>query len=196
MSPKHFSQGVSTHQSKNSALCCRVMAPQGMLWAVFCAGSLVCMTFSPEEVEQFASRWGVQIQHDVNEQNESNRDFIRLSIAELTEYLKRPSHSCSVPHALWGTPFQIMVWEALKIVPVAQTRSYQQIADQIGHPKAVRAVANACGANPLALIVPCHRVIYQDGRLGGFRWGLALKEKLLNFEKAYSLSQDVAFNAA
>ncbi len=196
MSPKHFSQDICIHQSKISALCCGVTAPQGMLWAVFFARSLVCLTFAPDDVEQFASRWGVRIQRDINEQNESDRDFIRLSIAELTEYLKNPSRPCYVPHALWGTPFQKMVWEALKAVPVAQTRSYQQIADQIEHPMAVRAVANACGANPLALIVPCHRVICQNGRLGGFRWGVALKEKLLNFEQAYSLSQDVAFNAA
>ena len=82
-----------------------------------------------------------------------------------------------------GTTFQRQVWQALRDIPVGCTVTYSQIAKRIGVPKAVRAVANACGANPIGVIVPCHRVIRTDGTLGGFRWGLERKKQLLEREK-------------
>jgi O-6-methylguanine DNA methyltransferase len=82
-----------------------------------------------------------------------------------------------------GTPFQRKVWRVLLKIPRGQTRSYAWVARQIGRPKAVRAVANACGANPVPILVPCHRVIASDGSLGGFGGGLALKKKLLALER-------------
>lgn len=82
-----------------------------------------------------------------------------------------------------GTTFQRQVWQALRDIPVGCTATYSQIAKRIGAPKAVRAVANACGANPIGVIVPCHRVIRTDGTLGGFRWGLERKKQLLEREK-------------
>jgi len=88
---------------------------------------------------------------------------------------------------LKGTPFQKKVWSALAKIPYGQTRSYQDIARTIGHPKAFRAVGNANGANPIPLIIPCHRVIESHGGLGGFGHGLKVKKKLLNFEKAHVL---------
>lgn len=81
-----------------------------------------------------------------------------------------------------GTPFQQKVWRALLKIPRGQTRSYAWVAKQIGQPKAVRAVANACGANPVPVLVPCHRVIASDGTLGGFGGGLAMKRRLLALE--------------
>ena len=83
-----------------------------------------------------------------------------------------------------GTAFQARVWEALRQIPVGTTRSYTQVADSVGNPTAVRAVANACGANPVALVVPCHRVIRTDGSLGGYRWGIEVKAELLRKEAA------------
>lgn len=83
---------------------------------------------------------------------------------------------------LFGTPFQVKVWNELRNIPIGQIRTYQQIANRIGKPKAVRAVANAIGANPIAIIVPCHRVIRSDGTIGGYRWGKELKKMLLNRE--------------
>ncbi|MDQ3571113.1 MAG: methylated-DNA--[protein]-cysteine S-methyltransferase, partial [Actinomycetota bacterium] len=77
-----------------------------------------------------------------------------------------------LPLAVRGSPFQARVWEALGRIPAGTTRSYTQVASSIGMPTAVRAVANACGANPVALMVPCHRVIRTDGSLGGYRWGI------------------------
>jgi AraC family transcriptional regulator of adaptative response/methylated-DNA-[protein]-cysteine methyltransferase len=83
-----------------------------------------------------------------------------------------------------GTAFQRRVWEAIKSIPRGETRTYSQIAELIGQPKAVRAVARACAANPLALLIPCHRVVRSDGVPGGYRWGAPAKRALLEQEGA------------
>lgn len=82
-----------------------------------------------------------------------------------------------------GTEFQLSIWNALQRIPAGKTTTYAQIAEAIGRPKAVRAVGTAIGANPIAYLIPCHRVIRSDGGLGGFRWGLECKKKLLEWEK-------------
>ncbi|GAA5069564.1 methylated-DNA--[protein]-cysteine S-methyltransferase [Lysobacter panacisoli] len=89
-----------------------------------------------------------------------------------------------VPVHLIGTAFQKKVWDALMKIPRGQTRSYAQIAQQIGHPRATRAVASACAGNHVAIVVPCHRVVRSDGSLGGYRWGLPLKQRVLERERA------------
>lgn len=89
----------------------------------------------------------------------------------------------TLPLDIRGTAFQQQVWQALREIPTGETRSYQQIADGIGNPKAVRAVAGACAANRLAILIPCHRVVRGDGSLSGYRWGVARKAALLAREK-------------
>lgn len=91
-----------------------------------------------------------------------------------------------LPLDLRATAFQARVWQALRKIPRGETRSYAELARALGHPSAVRAVARACGANPVALAVPCHRVIGSDGSLTGYRWGVERKKKLLAMEKAGS----------
>lgn len=86
------------------------------------------------------------------------------------------------PIELAGTTFQQSVWNAIRQIPLGETCSYLDLAIRIGREKSVRAVANACGANPIAGLVPCHRVLRSDGSLGGYRWGLAIKKKLLGLE--------------
>ena len=85
-----------------------------------------------------------------------------------------------------GTPFQQDVWSALMTIPVGETRTYSQVAAAIGRPRAVRAVASACARNPVAVVVPCHRVIRTDGSLGGYAYGLPIKEHLLAVEHAHA----------
>ncbi len=82
-----------------------------------------------------------------------------------------------------GTAFQKRVWDALMKIPVGQTRSYAQLAQALGAPKAARAVASACASNRVAVVVPCHRIIRGDGSLGGYRWGLPMKQALLERER-------------
>jgi AraC family transcriptional regulator of adaptative response/methylated-DNA-[protein]-cysteine methyltransferase len=105
-------------------------------------------------------------------------DWVR-GVVELAD--GRPSH-VSLPLDVRGTAFQKRVWNALKRIPRGATRSYAQIAASIGRPEAVRAVANACAANPTALVVPCHRVLRSNGDLGGYHWGVARKQRLLSAE--------------
>ena len=88
-----------------------------------------------------------------------------------------------MPVDIRGTLFQRRVWQALRRIPAGETRTYAQIAKSIGAPAAVRAVGSACGANPVALLVPCHRAVRTDGGLGGYAWGLERKMKLLELEK-------------
>jgi AraC family transcriptional regulator of adaptative response/methylated-DNA-[protein]-cysteine methyltransferase len=83
-----------------------------------------------------------------------------------------------------GTEFQRRVWQALRNIPAGQTRSYAQLAQAIEQPGAVRAVGTACGANPIAVLIPCHRVVREDGGLGGYRWGIERKQRLLDRERS------------
>jgi AraC family transcriptional regulator of adaptative response/methylated-DNA-[protein]-cysteine methyltransferase len=87
------------------------------------------------------------------------------------------------PLDIRATAFQWRVWQALQHIPRGETRSYSDIANEIGQPGAVRAIANACGRNRLAVVVPCHRVIREDGSLGGYRWGIERKRTLLAREQ-------------
>ncbi len=89
----------------------------------------------------------------------------------------------TAPLDIQGTPFQMRVWKELMKIPYGETRSYSAIARAIGKPRAMRAVGSACGANPVALLIPCHRVIREDGSLGGFGWGLERKVALLKRER-------------
>jgi methylated-DNA-[protein]-cysteine S-methyltransferase len=86
---------------------------------------------------------------------------------------------------LKGTPFEKKVWSALTKIPYGRTRSYRDIAQAIGHPRAFRAVGNANGRNSIPLIIPCHRVIESNGGLGGFGHGVKVKKRLLDFEKGH-----------
>lgn len=88
-----------------------------------------------------------------------------------------------LPLDLQGTPFQLAVWAALLNIPKGETLSYSQLAAKVGKPKAVRAIGSACGANPIPFLVPCHRILRSDGSLGGFAFGLMMKQALLNREK-------------
>jgi len=96
--------------------------------------------------------------------------------------LHSPRSQPDLPLDLQGTPFQKEVWQALRQIPAGTTLSYSQLAEQLGRPGAARAVARACAANRVAVVVPCHRVIRQDGLPGGYRWGLARKQLLLRLE--------------
>jgi methylated-DNA-[protein]-cysteine S-methyltransferase len=113
-------------------------------------------------------------------------ETLEITTRQLDEYLRGTRDEFDIPLLLVGTDFQRSVWNALLGVPYGATASYLQIALAIGKEKAVRAVGNACRANPIGIIVPCHRIIGSDGSLVGYYGGLSLKQRLLNLERSNS----------
>ena len=110
-------------------------------------------------------------------------DFVAW-VADAVALVEKPALGLGLPLDIRGTAFQVRVWEALRQIPAGETVNYTQIAERIGRPTAARAVAQACGANPLAVVIPCHRVIRTDESLSGYRWGVARKAELLKRERA------------
>lgn len=103
-------------------------------------------------------------------------------LAQLEEYFYGERKEFAIPVGLSGTPFQQEVWGALRTIPYGETRSYQQIARQIGRPNAVRAVANAVAHNAVSIVIPCHRVVGSNGSLTGYAGGIDIKQNLLQME--------------
>jgi len=121
------------------------------------------------------------MEEEIIEENETA--LLKEAINELNEYLDGNRSSFDLPLEPKGTEFQKKVWNALKEIPYGETRSYGEIAKIIGNEKAARAVGMANNKNPIAIIVPCHRVIGANGKLVGYAGGLDLKEKLLQLER-------------
>lgn len=101
---------------------------------------------------------------------------------EFNDFFNKKKTKINIPISLKGTKFELMVWKALMDIPYGKTRSYSDIAYYIKKPSAFRAVANACGKNPIPIIVPCHRVIRKNGNIGGYSAGINIKRLLLNLE--------------
>ena len=106
------------------------------------------------------------------------------TVAQVVGFVEAPRIGLDLPLDVRGTAFQQRVWEALRAIPAGATVSYTELAQRIGSPAAVRAVAGACAANPVAVAIPCHRVVRSDGGLSGYRWGIERKRALIEREKA------------
>ncbi|RKH70987.1 bifunctional DNA-binding transcriptional regulator/O6-methylguanine-DNA methyltransferase Ada [Corallococcus aberystwythensis] len=109
-------------------------------------------------------------------------------VAKVVGFVEAPGVGLDLPLDVRGTAFQQRVWQALREIPAGKTASYTDIAERIGSPKSVRAVAQACGANALAVVIPCHRVVRNDGALSGYRWGVERKRVLLDREAEHAAS--------
>ena len=133
---------------------------------------------SPEEL-----RADLQKRFPKQQLLESNKPEIQAAMEQVILFLNRPDHVLAVNLHLTGTDFQLKVWSVLQQCLPGTTLSYSDIAKRIGQPTAARAVARACASNPVALAVPCHRVVRSDGGLSGYRWGIERKRKLLAMEK-------------
>jgi AraC family transcriptional regulator, regulatory protein of adaptative response / methylated-DNA-[protein]-cysteine methyltransferase len=110
-------------------------------------------------------------------------DAMASTLSAVAEYIAAPSGDFDLPLDVQGTPFQRAVWSKLTEVPAGQTLTYSELAERVGNPAAVRAVASACAANRLAVAIPCHRALRRDGTLTGYRWGLSRKRALLDAER-------------
>ncbi len=137
----------------------------------------VSMGDSEEALEQ-------SLKKEFNKADLQRSEKARKRLDSLLEYFN--GQRLTLPVALQGTDFQQRVWAAIASIPYGETRSYNEIAEMIGKPKSFRAVANACGANHVPLVIPCHRVVRKDGSLGGYALGLDRKKYLLEMEKKNS----------
>lgn len=120
---------------------------------------------------------------DVTQMERKETPLIKEAGKQIREYFKGERKAFELKLEPEGTPFQKSVWDALLSIPYGETRSYGQIAEQVGNPKACRAVGLANNRNPIAIVIPCHRVIGADGRLVGYGGGLHIKEQLLALEQ-------------
>ena len=152
----------------------------GLLLVAATEQGVCCIEFGTDESSLRASL----LQRFPAAQLEVNNDRLRQWVTDLTRFIETPGHAFELPLDVQGTVFQRRVWKALQSIPVGQTASYREVAAAIGQPLAHRAVASACAANKLAVAIPCHRVVRTDGKLGGYRWGLERKQRLLANERA------------
>ena len=143
----------------------------------------VCMIDFLTSEEAFLRELKALFRGEIVRDDQKNRKVL----AQMERYLKGDLKRFDCPLDLRGTSFQKKVWSKLATIPYGQTRSYKEIAEAIGHPKAFRAVGNANGSNPIPLILPCHRVIESNGGLGGFGHGIKVKKELLDFEKSHGV---------
>ena len=111
-------------------------------------------------------------------------DADKAPVAQVIAYFDHPTDAFALPLDLRGTAFQRQVWSALQAIPAGKTESYSDVAVALGHPNGARAVAAACAANKLAVVIPCHRVVGKNGDLSGYRWGLDRKRQLIDREAA------------
>ncbi len=120
----------------------------------------------------------------VRRESGSGSELLRIAAAQIAEFFSGRRLNFDLPLDFSGTAFQNRVWQELVRIPFGATRSYREIAETIGQPTACRAVGNANGKNRLPLVIPCHRVLAADGKLGGFTGGIGLKRRLLDHETA------------
>lgn len=155
-------------------------SPLGMLLVAATERGLAAVSLGDDDAKLEA---GLRTEYPAAE---ISRDDRRLKpwVDAILEYLAGERPDLALPLDLQATAFQWRVWQALRKIPYGGTATYSEIAAKIGAPKAVRAVANACANNRVSLVIPCHRVVRQDGAPGGYRWGLDRKERLLAAEKA------------
>jgi AraC family transcriptional regulator of adaptative response/methylated-DNA-[protein]-cysteine methyltransferase len=175
MTPKAFKAG-------GSGTSIRFAIGESWLGSILVAASDkgVCAIFLGDDPDELAR--DLQDRFPRAELIGGDSDFEKL-VARVVGFLENPSVGLDLPLDIRGTAFQQRVWEALRRIPPGATATYAEIAEQIGRPSSVRAVAQACAVNPLAVAVPCHRVVRTDGSLSGYRRGVERKGKLLKREQ-------------
>ena len=156
-----------------------INSPVGKVYAAKTARGISFLSFSRKEWDGYLKDLR---RDDKIELHKNDVEFFPLKKA-LRRYFSGEETNFSFPFdILWGTPFRRKVWAEMRKVPYGQTRSYKWLAQKVGSPRKARAVGQACGSNPLPILIPCHRIVREDGGLGGFGGGLHIKRKLLELE--------------
>ncbi|MCA1590249.1 MAG: methylated-DNA--[protein]-cysteine S-methyltransferase, partial [Acidobacteria bacterium] len=139
----------------------------------------ICAVSFGDSAEQLASELRVEF---FAAEIAANDSTLRTAVDVILRSLEGETTNLTLPLDLRASAFQMRVWSELRKIPYGETRSYGQVAEAVGNPRAMRAVARACATNPVALVNPCHRVIASDGKLSGYRWGVERKKALLEKE--------------
>ncbi|MFW5748371.1 MAG: bifunctional DNA-binding transcriptional regulator/O6-methylguanine-DNA methyltransferase Ada [Chloroflexota bacterium] len=176
MTPVHYREGGRTMQIRYT------IVPCGLGWLLVAATERgICkISLGDSETDLTADLTGEFPAAARSRDDDRLGAWVRVLLA----YIDDDRRVLDLPLDIQATGFQRRVWEALRSIPYGSTRSYQQVAAQIGQPEASRAVAQACASNPVALVIPCHRVVRKGGALSGYCWGVARKESLLAHERA------------
>jgi AraC family transcriptional regulator, regulatory protein of adaptative response / methylated-DNA-[protein]-cysteine methyltransferase len=143
----------------------------------------VCAVQVADDVGTLERALAAEFPNATRERLRAATDDVGQWVEAIVDYLEGRDRQLQVPLDVGGTEFQRRVWQALRQIPYGETRSYTEVAASIGAPRAARAVGSACARNRVALVVPCHRVVRESGALGGYRWGLARKQRLLDQER-------------
>jgi len=157
-------------------------SPLGRLLVAATERGVCSVTLGDSDAELMRALFAEYPEASIDSKDTSISPSLNLWLDCVLDTLKGAQRRVELPMDIQATAFQWRVWEELRRIPFGSTRSYQEIAKAIGKPSAVRAVARACASNRLALVIPCHRVIRGDKSLGGYRWGLERKQKLLERE--------------
>jgi len=157
-------------------------SPMGRLLVAATMRGICAVALGDSDSELIAGLFAEYPQASIDRKDTEISPRLNLWLNQVLELVAGKTPNADLPLDIQATAFQWQVWEELQRIPKGQTRSYQEIAAAIHKPKAVRAVARACASNHVALLIPCHRVIREDKGLGGYRWGLKRKEKLLQSE--------------
>lgn len=139
----------------------------------------ICAITLGHEPQMLLTELQTQFPHATLTTGDKTFSFI---LAQIIAFIEQPQSGFHWPLDIRGTAFQQQVWQALQTINPGETLSYRQLAERIGAPTAVRAVANACAKNVLAVVIPCHRVVRNNGDISGYRWGVERKQKLLALE--------------
>jgi AraC family transcriptional regulator of adaptative response/methylated-DNA-[protein]-cysteine methyltransferase len=177
---KHLGMTASDYRAKGKGQrisYCSFPTPLGMV-LVAATDRGICSVKLGDD----AARLQRLLTEEFSEAEISKKDLPDLR-KKILSFIEGETNLIRLPLDIRGTVFQRRVWEELRRIPRGETRTYREIARAIGAPDAVRAVGSACGANPVALVVPCHRAVRTDGGLGGYAWGLSRKRRLLALEK-------------
>ena len=172
--------GIARPASSTPHVHKRVQSPVGLLTLVASDEGLAAVLWQDDRPGRVRIDIGAEV---------SEHPVLCEAEWQLAEYFNGRRRQFALPLEMSGTPFQRRVWSALLAIPFGETRSYRDIAGQIGTPRAVRAVGAANGRNPLSIVAPCHRVIGSTGALTGFAGGVAVKARLLDFERDAAASQ-------
>lgn len=152
-------------------------------WCFYIAATDKGLSYVGSHDQPFSELAGWAAKHHPGTTLLQSEERMEGYVTEIREYLDGERQSFSFSFDMTGTPFQQEVWQALQSIPFGETRSYSELAEAIGRPSAVRAIASAIGANPVLITIPCHRVIGKNGSLTGYRGGLAMKTRLLELER-------------